>query len=119
MIFLWKLRVGQMGTQVVCSIILTQRVRDNQKFKFQNQFSVKARAFFKSVKFQKDLIQPIRDYINLFHEDYMKIHCLMDWRLDNLLVLNNQDFIDEIETLPLHFGVAQWKFLYNDEKDCD
>ena len=31
------------------------------KFKFQNPFSEKAWAFFKSVKFLKDLIQPIRD----------------------------------------------------------
>ena len=35
----------------------------------------------------------------------------------DLLLLNNQDFTDEIETLPLHFGVAQWKLLNNDGKD--
>ena len=43
----------------------------------------------------------------------------MDWRLEDLLLLNNQDFTDEIETLPLHFGVAQWKCLYNDGKEWD
>ena len=48
-----------------------------ENFKFQNNFSVKARAFFKNVKIQKDLIQPIRDYTNLVHEDYMKMLQLM------------------------------------------
>ena len=66
-----------------------------EKFKFQNCFSLK-RAFFKSVKFLKDLIQPIRDFMNLVHKDYMKMIRLIDWRLDDLLLLNNQDFTDEI-----------------------
>ena len=86
----------------------------DKKGEWKEKFRFQAGAFFKSVKFQKDLIQPIRDCINLVHEDYMKTLQLMDWRLDALLLLNNQDFTDEIETLPLHFGVAQWNLLYND-----
>ena len=43
----------------------------------------------------------------------------MDWRLDNLLLLNNQDIADEIETLPLHIRVALLKLLYNDGKQWE
>ena len=43
----------------------------------------------------------------------------MEWKLDDLLSLNNQDFTDEIETLPLHFKFDQWKLFYNDGKELD
>ncbi len=43
----------------------------------------------------------------------------MDWQLDDLLSLNNQDFTVDMETLPLHFKFDQWKLFYNDGKDLD
>ena len=49
----------------------------------------------------------------------MKILRLMDWWLDNLLSLNNQDFTDDIKTLPLHFKFHQLKLFYNDGKELD
>ncbi len=43
----------------------------------------------------------------------------MDWQLDDLLSLNNQDFTDDIKTLPLHFKFDQWKLFYNYGKELD
>ena len=51
----------------------------DKKGEWKEKLRFQAGAFFKSVKFQKDLIQPIRDCINLVHEDYMKMLHLMDW----------------------------------------
>ena len=39
------------------------------KFKFCNHFSEKAMTFFKCYKYQKDLLQHIRNYMNLIHEE--------------------------------------------------
>ena len=47
--------------------------------KFYKHFDEKAWAFFKRFKFQKYLVQPIRDYIDMINEDYMKTLRLMDW----------------------------------------
>ena len=89
------------------------------KFKFLERFTEKARAFFKRCKYQKNLLQHIRDYINIVHEDYMKIVKLMDWRLDDLLELRNQPFSDHIPTLPIYFKIIHWELLYNNGEDLD
>ena len=89
------------------------------RFKFCDRFSQKARAFFKRCKYQKNLLQHIRDYINIVHEDYMKIVKLMDWRLDDLLELCNQPFSDHIPTLPIYFKIIHWELLYNNGKALD
>ncbi len=87
-----------MDTWVVGLMISTKRVNgDKKKFSFKI-VSVQNKLFFKSVKFGKDLIQPIRDYINSIHEDYMKA-----------LFLTNRTRISqmEIKTVAHHSGIAQ------------
>ena len=78
--------------------------RRSFKYKFRNRYSKKAWLFYKSSKFQKDLIQPIRNYIGIVHEDYMKTLRIADWKLDELVDLRDQPFTDDIET---HFILKQ------------
>ena len=73
--------------------------------------------FLKKSKFAMNLVQPIRDYISIVYEGYMKTLRLINWRLDDLLSLNNKDFADDIKTLPLHFKFHPWKLFYNDGKE--
>jgi hypothetical protein len=40
------------------------------KYKFHNRYSQQAWSFFKTSKFQKDLIEPIRSYIGIVHEEH-------------------------------------------------
>ena len=75
--------------------------------------------FFKRNKYQKDLLQHIRSYTNLVHEEYMKTVKLMGWRLFDLMGLCNQPFSDHIETLPLNYQMALWELLYNNGKALD
>ena len=93
--------------------------RRSVKYKFRNRYSQKAWLFYKSSKFQKDLIQPIRNYIGIVHEDYMKTLRMADWKLDELLDLRNQPFTDCIGTLPLHFKTNHWEILFNHGKVWD
>ena len=58
--------------------------RRSFKYKFSNRYSQKAWSFFKSSKFQKDLIQLKRNYIGIVHKDYMKTLRMMDRKLDDL-----------------------------------
>ena len=46
--------------------------RRSVKYKFRIHYSQKVWLFFKSSKFQNDLIQPIREYIGIVHEDYVE-----------------------------------------------
>ena len=62
------------------------------KLKFLKHIHDKARDFFKKLKFAKNLVQPMRDYDSIVHKGYMKTLRLMDWRLDDLLSLNNQGY---------------------------
>ena len=66
-----------------------------------------------------DLLQPIRNYIGIVHEDYMKILKIMSWKLDDVLHLRDQPFTEDIETLPLHFETHHWETLYNNGRDWD
>ena len=93
--------------------------RRSVKYKFRNRYSQKAWLFYKSSKFQKDLIQPIRNFIGIVHEDYMKTLRIADWKLDELLDLRDQPFTDSIETLPLHFQTNHWEMLVNHGKVWD
>jgi len=93
--------------------------RRSPNFKFRNRYSEKAMKLFKVAKFQKDLIQPIREYITMVHEDYMKQCRFVGWKLDALKELKDQPFTDNIDTLPLRFQMSHWELLYNDGKDWD
>ena len=93
--------------------------RRSVKYKFCNRYSQKAWLFYKSSKFQKNLIQPIRNFIGIVHEDYMKTLRIADWKLDELLDLRDQPFTDCIETLPLHFKTNHWEILFNHGKVWD
>ena len=87
--------------------------RRREKFKFSKRYSTKAQLLFKNFKFQKALLNPITEYMRLVHHDYVEKIRLFGWKLDELLELPLQPFCKEIETLPLHFEVSQWKLLYN------
>ena len=87
--------------------------RRREKFKFSKRYSTKAQLLFKNFKFQKALLNPITEYMRLVHHDYVEKIRLFGWKLDELLELKCQPFCQEIETLPLHFEVSQWKLLYN------
>jgi hypothetical protein len=88
------------------------------KYKFCNRYSQKAWLFYKSSKFQNDLIQPIRNYIGIVHKDYIKTLKMAGWKLDELLDLRDQPFTDDIETSPLHFETTHWEIRTNG-KDGD
>ncbi len=90
--------------------------RRSIEFRFRNRFSEKAMTFFKRNKYHKNLLQHIRSYTNLVHEEYMKTVKLMGLRLFDLLGLRNQPFSDHIETLPLNFQMGDWELLYNNGK---
>jgi hypothetical protein len=93
--------------------------RRSVNFKFHKRYSEKAWFFFRSSKFHTDLLQPIRNYIGIIHEDYMKMLRMMSWKLDNVLHLRDQPVTEDIETLPLHFETHHWETLYNNERDWD
>ncbi len=90
--------------------------RRSVKYKYHNCYSQKAWLFYKSSKFQKDLIQPIRNYIGIFHKDLVKTLRMADWKLDELLDQGDQPFTDDIETLPLHFETTHLKFCTTMER---
>ena len=63
-------------------------------YQFCQGYSAKAWTFFINLKFKRDLIQPIKNYIGIVHEDYMKTLRLMYWKLFDLLDLEDQAFTD-------------------------
>ena len=83
------------------------------KFKIQSRYSEKASKFFKQSKFQKGLLQPIRDYIKIVHDEYMGKLRVWGWKLDDLLTLKDMAFTSDIESLPPQFGISHWGMLYN------
>ena len=87
--------------------------RRPSKFTIQSRYSQKALKFFKQSKFQTGLLQPIRDYIKIVHDEYMGKLRVWGWKLDDLLTLKNMDFSDDIETLPPQFLILHWEMLYN------
>jgi hypothetical protein len=93
--------------------------RRSKNFRFRERFSEKAMSFFKRNKYQKDLLQHIRNYMNHVHEEYMKTIRLMDLTLFDVSDLRNPPFSDLIEMVPLHFKIAHWELLYNDGKALD
>ena len=83
------------------------------RFKFRSRYSENAWKFFKQLKFQKSLLQPIGEYIKIVHDEYMDKLRVWGWKLDDLLTLKNMDFSDDIETLPPQFLILHWEMLYN------
>ena len=83
------------------------------KFKIQSRYSEKALKFFKQSKFQKGLLQPIRDYIKIVHDEYMGKLRVWGWKLDDLLTLKDMAFTSDIESLPPQFLISHWGMLYN------
>lgn len=83
------------------------------RFKFRSRYSENAWKFFKQLKFQKSLLQPIGEYIKIVHDEYMDKLRVWGWKLDDLLTLKNMDFSDDIETVPPQFLILHWEMLYN------
>ena len=54
--------------------------RRSVNFKFCKHNSKKAWFFFRSSKFHTDLLQPIRNYIDIVHEDYVKMLRMINWK---------------------------------------
>lgn len=44
---------------------------------------------------------------------------LIDWKLDDLLDLEDPPFTDDIKPLPFHFKISHQELLYNDGKESD
>ena len=83
------------------------------RFKFRSRYSENAWKFFRQSQFQKFILQPIREYIKIVHNEYMDKLRVWGWKLDDLLTLKNMDFSDDIETVPPQFLILHWEMLYN------
>jgi hypothetical protein len=73
--------------------------RRPSRFKFGSHYSERALTFFRKLKFQKGLSQPIREYIKIIHDKYMDKLRVWGWKLDDPLTLKNMDFRNDIEIL--------------------
>jgi hypothetical protein len=93
--------------------------RRSSKFKIQSCYSEKALKFFKQSKFQMGLLQPIRDYIKIIHDEYMGKLRVWEWKLDDLLTLKDMAFTSDIESLPPQFLISHWQMLYNSGDQWD
>ncbi len=87
--------------------------RRSPRFKFRRRYSENALKFFRQSKFQNYILQPIREYIKIVHNEYMDKLRVWGWKLDDLLTLKNMDFSDDIETVPPQFLISHWEMLYN------
>ena len=93
--------------------------RRSSKFKIRSRYSEKALKFFKQSKFQTGLLQPIRDYIKIVHDEYMGKLRVWGWKLDDLLTLKDMAFTSDIESLPPQFLISHWGMLYNNGDQWD
>ena len=89
------------------------------KLKFLKCFHDKARDVFKKSKYAKNLVQPIIRLSWHCSQRLCENTQIMDWWLDDLLSLNNQDLTDDIKTLPCHFKFDQWNLFYYDREELN
>ena len=89
------------------------------RFKFRSRYSENASKFFRQSKFQKFILQPIREYVKIVHNEYMDKLRVWGWKLDDLLTLKDMAFTSDIESLPPQFLISHWGMLYNNGDQWD